>query len=67
MLDRIIDEFFEFGEVHDRVEDAIGLPARHAEKGGVEIDILAAGELAIESCAELEQGSDPAACFDGAL
>ena len=54
-FDRRIDELSDFGELHDPVELLGHLGARHAEDGAVEINVLAAGQLAVETGADLEQ------------
>ena len=46
------------------VEHGVRLGGGHAEQRGVEVDVLPAGEVGVESRAELEQGRDPAAAVD---
>ena len=67
VLDLLVDEGLELGERHDRVEVAVGLLLGQAEDRGVQVDVLAAGQLRVETGAELEQRGDAAAGGDGPL
>src|SRR5439155_23214864 len=59
VLHRVVDELLEFGELENLVEQAIRFATRQAEQGCVEVDILPARELRVESRSELEQRRDP--------
>ena len=48
------------------VELAVGLGLAHAEDGGVEVDVLATGQLRVEARAGGDQAGDPAAGADRA-
>src|SRR5262249_30745172 len=48
------------GERHNLVESPGDLARAHAEKGAVEIDVLAAGQFMMKAAADLEQRSDAA-------
>ena len=61
VLDRLVDELLQLGEGDDLVEAAVDLLARHAVERGVDVDVLAAGQLGVEAGAELEQRRQPAA------
>lgn len=52
----LVDEAFEFGEAHDIVEFGVDLLLGEAEHGGIEVDIVAAGEFGVEADAQLEEG-----------
>ena len=54
------------GEARDVVEARVDLVAAEAEDRGVEIDVLAPGELRVEAGAELEQRGDAAVDLDRA-
>ena len=56
-----VDEFAEFGEVHDLIESAIDLAFLHAQDGAVEEDILAAGQFGMKACAHLQETPHPSA------
>ena len=60
VLDLVVDERLQLGEGDDVVEVALGLPAGQAEDGRVQVDVLAAGELAVEAGPQLQQRRDPA-------
>src|SRR4029453_18218529 len=66
VLDLVVDERLELGEGDDVVEVALGLAAAQAEDGRVQVDVLAAGELAVEAGPQLQQGGDPAPDLDRA-
>ena len=52
--------FVDLGEVDDRVEAPADVLLGEAEDDAVDVDILAAGELRMESRAELDEGGDAA-------
>ncbi len=54
-LDGLIDEVADLGEVLDLADSLIHLFAGETQDGAVEVDILTAGELGIETRSELEQ------------
>jgi hypothetical protein len=60
VLDLVVDERLQLGEGDDVVEVALGLAAGQAEDGRVQVDVLAAGQLAVEAGPQLQQGRDPA-------
>jgi hypothetical protein len=66
-LDLGVDEPLDAGEVDDGVEVGVGLAAGQAEDGGVEVDVLAPGQVAVEAGAQLQQGGQPAAALHPAL
>ena len=57
-LDRRVEELLDLGEGDDLVELAADLGPAHAEDRAVEEDVLAAGQLGMESGADLEQRAD---------
>ena len=59
-LDGGIDETLNFGEGHDFIELSIDLGPFHPEDGAVQVDVLAAGQLGMEACSDLEKGAHPA-------
>src|SRR6185503_2832080 len=61
VLDRRVDEPLDFGKGHDLVELARDLCTAHSEDGAAQEDVLAPGQLGVESRADLEQGADAAA------
>ena len=65
-LHLVVHEVLELGELDDVVEDPVGLLAGEPEERGVQVDVLAAGELGVESGAELEQRGDAPALADDA-
>ena len=65
--DRLVDERAEVGEVDDRLHALPDLPARDAEERGVQQDVLATRQLAIEAGAQREQRRDVAAHQNGSL
>ena len=66
VLDRRIDEALDLGEGDDLVELRADLRPPHAEDGAVEVDVLGAGQLGMESGADLQQRADAAADLGGA-
>ena len=60
VLDLVVDEVLEFGEGDDVVEEPVDLTAREPEQRGVQVDVVASGELAGEAGAEFEQRGHPA-------
>src|SRR5208337_4653384 len=65
-LDRSVEKFLDPREIDDLVELLLDLPARHTEDAAVEKDVLAAGELAVEAGANLEQAGDATVNVDDA-
>ena len=65
-LHLVVHELLELGERDDVVVDPIGVPPRQAEERGVEVDVLAAGEIGVEAGAELEERREPPSITDGA-
>ena len=63
---RPLNEIADAGEVFDRLVTAIDFAFRKAEDGGVEIDVVAAGEFGVEARAQFEQGGDASVDGDGA-
>ncbi len=63
-LHRRVDELLDPGELDDRVVAPVDLAALHPEDRPVQIDVLAAGELGMEACSDLEQAADAAANLD---
>ena len=55
VLHLLVDEVLELGEADDVVEVLLDLLAGDAEERGVDVDVLAAGEVGVEAGAELEQ------------
>src|SRR5919201_1634999 len=64
-LHRRVDELLDAGELDDVAELALDLAALHAEDRAIQEDVLAARQLRVEACADLEQAAD-AAANDGA-
>ena len=64
VLDRFVDELGELGELDDVVEDPVDLLAAHAVEGGVDVDVLPAGQVGVEAGAELQQRRESAADAD---
>ena len=60
VLDRLLHEVGEAGELDDRVVAAVDLAPREPEDGAVDVDVLAAGDLGVEAGAELDQRGDAA-------
>src|SRR5215207_8480741 len=60
VLDLVVDEGLELGEGDNLVEVALGLAAAQAEDGRVQVDVLAAGQLAVEAGPQLQQRGDAA-------
>ncbi len=65
-LDLRVDEVADAGELEDRVELRRGLFRAQPEHGRVEEDVLATGEVRVESRTELEQRGDAPALLDRA-
>lgn len=65
-LDRGIEELLDTGEIDDLVELALDLGSGHAEDRAVQVDVLPAGQLGMESSADLEQAGDAAMDLDAA-
>ena len=66
-LHRLVHELLELGERDDVVEDASVSPPRQPEERGVQVDVLAPGQLGVEAGAELEQRGEPSPVPDDAL
>lgn len=62
-----VNEFFEFGVVHDLLELGFDFFAGEAEEGGVEVDVFSSGEVGVESGAEFEEGAESAVDFASAF
>src|SRR5436190_23365604 len=58
MLHRGIDEPLNFSERADLVKPPLDLGPLHAQKGAVQVDILATGEFRMEPGSDLQQGAD---------
>src|SRR6185437_14874334 len=58
MLERRVDEALDFGKGDNLVEFADDFGFAHAEDGAAEEDVLAAGELRMEACADFEKAGD---------
>ena len=65
-LHLVVHELLELGEAHDVVVYAVRVPFRETEERGVEVDVLAAGELGVEAGAQLQQRRHPPAEADRA-
>ena len=57
-LDGRVDELADLGELDDLVEALGDLPLRQAEHDAVDEDVLAPGDLRVESGAELDERRD---------
>src|SRR5258706_13151307 len=57
MFGRRVDKLFEFRKRHDLVELAVDFIAAHAKDRSAEVDILTAGQLRMETGADLQQGT----------
>src|SRR5258708_839343 len=55
--ERQIDELSETGELNDLVRARSHRALRSSEKSAVEEDVLAAAELVVKTCSELDEGS----------
>ena len=66
MLDLLVDELGDLGEVDDLVEDGVDLRCGEPEDGPVQVHVLASGEVRVEPRAELEKSGDSAAGHDRA-
>ena len=66
-LHRRVEELLDLGEGDDLVELAVDLHLPHAQDGAVEIDILPAGKLRMETRPHLEQRGDSSSQPDDAL
>ena len=60
VLHLVVDERLELGERDDLVEDLRDVAPRQAEDRPVQEEVLAAGEVGVESGAELEERGDAA-------
>ena len=59
-LDRRVEEPLDLGELDDLVEPSADIGSAHPEDGAGQIDVLATGELGMESGTHLEKRGDPA-------
>jgi hypothetical protein len=59
-LDRRVEELLDLGESDDLVEAPVDLPSGEPEQNSVQVDVLPAGELAVEARPDLEQRADAA-------
>ena len=64
--DGAVDRVLELGEGDDLVEAAADVGAAEALDRAVQEHVLAAREVRVEPCAELEEGADPAGRLHGA-
>ena len=64
MLHRRVEKSLDAGERDDRIELAANLGAGHAQDRAVEEDVLAPGQLLIESGADFQQAADAAVEID---
>src|SRR4029077_5908547 len=55
-----VEEALDLGELHDLVEAAVDVPARHAHHGAAQVDVLTAGKRGVETGSDLEQAADAA-------
>src|SRR5665647_856650 len=62
-----VDELLDPGEVDDRVEVPVGLLTGDTEDRGVEVDVLAAGQVRVEAGAQLQERRDAASQADRAV
>ncbi len=62
---RSIDEFADAGKLFNGGIAAVDLALRKSEDGGVEIDVVPAGEFGIETRPQLEEGGDASIDGDG--
>ena len=53
---RLVDEIADFGEGFDIGITAVDLGGREAQDGGVEVDVIEAGELRSEAGGKLQEG-----------
>ena len=65
-LHRGVDITFTAGEIDDLVQLGLDLMTRHAKDGAVHKDILPAGHLAMEACADLQERTDTTVGTDSA-
>src|SRR5712692_9999002 len=60
MLHRGIQELLDLGESNNLIKFPIDLSLFHSQDGTVEVDVLPAGQIRVESSAHLQQGTNPA-------
>src|SRR5262249_18506045 len=60
VLHLVVDLVGELRELDDRVEHLVDLAAAQAQQGGVQVDVVPAGQLAVEAGPQLQQRGDPA-------
>ena len=65
-FDRGVDITFTAGEIDDLVQLGLDLITRHAEDSAVHEDILPAGHLAMEACANFQEGTNTTVGTDSA-
>ena len=63
MLNRCIDELFDFRKIHDGVETAVQLTPLHPEDRAVQIDVLATGQFRMKPRSHFQQRPNIAADF----
>ena len=66
-LHRFVDEVANAAEVDDLVHRRVHVFAAQPEHGAIEVDVLSAGEIRVESRPEFEQGRETAFGCDGSL
>src|SRR5579875_3937063 len=66
MFDRRVDEFLYIGKGHNLIEFALDLASPHPEDRGVQIDVLAPGQLRVKPGAYFEQAAHSAVQIDAA-
>jgi hypothetical protein len=62
LLERCINKPLYSGKDRDLVNPVSDVPAGHAEKRAVQVDVLSARQFWMKPRADLEYGSDPASC-----
>lgn len=67
VLELLIDEALKLGEPYDVVELLVDLLPGEPKDGSVEVDVVTAGKLRIETDTELEEGRDHAVYLDLSL
>jgi len=58
ILELHVLELFQLGKLEDVIIDGIGLPAAHAQDGGVDEDVLRRRQLGLEAHAQLQERSN---------
>ena len=67
VLDGLVDEALDAGEVNDRIQLGVDLLLAHAQDRAVEVDVLAARQFGVEAGADLEHGGHAARRGDRSL